>query len=300
MAAPEPALVVGGEGLIGRALAAHLRAAGTPVFTTTRRPGTLLAGQLFLDLAADPRGWPLLPEVAVAYLCAGETALGRCRRDPVGTRLVNVEAQAALAASLSRRGVFLVYTSSNLVYDGAVPYRRAEEPVSPRTEYGRQKAELERRLLGGPGPAAVVRLTKVLSPEWALLREWAQALRRGEAIHPFSDMVLPPVPVALVAEALARVGERRAAGIVQVSGEEDLPYPELAYRLAERLGAAADLVQPMPAADSGLELESVPPYATLDTTRLREELGLTPPPVADTVAAVLAEVAAAAPPEARP
>jgi hypothetical protein len=39
------------------------------------------------------------------------------------------------------------------------------------------------------------------------------------------------------------------------------------------------LVQPVSAAESGLVLEHWPVHSTLDTTRLRHELGLTPPAV---------------------
>ena len=286
-------LVVGGDGLLGRAVVERLRAQGSPVLATTRRPGPLAEGRLFLDLT-DLSPWSPPPDVAVAYLCAAATSLHRCRQDPAGTWQINVEAQWALAEGLLQRGAFVVYTSSNLVFDGSAPFRRAQDPVCPLTEYGRQKAEMERRLLASGPRAAVVRLTKVIDPGWSLLREWAAALRRREAIHPFTDMVLPPVPVGFVADALCRVGERRAAGIVQISGPQDVPYPQMARRLAELMRVDPALVQPLPSAESGLVLEAAPRYATLDTTRLREELGLEPPPVGETLDAVLAAVAASA------
>ena len=291
MSAPGVSLVVGGDGQIGRALVGRLAASGARLIATTRREGTRGEGRIFLDLAGEVSRWSPPEDVTVAYLCAAAATLHQCREDPAGTRRLNVEALWTVAKALLRRDAFVVFTSTNLVYDGTIPFRRAEEPVSPVTEYGRQKAEMERRLLAWTGPTAVVRLTKVLGPDWPLLRGWAQALRQGEVIRPFSDMVLPPVSVGFVAEVLLRVGEGRVAGIVQVSGGEDVPYEQLARRLAAHLGADAGLVQPIPSSASRLALEAAPRYSALDTSRLREELDLEPPDVWETIDEVLSKVA---------
>src|SRR5690242_1400182 len=80
-------LVVGADGEIGRALAAHLAAAGAAVAgTTRRRPGAARAGRQFLDLAADPEDWQPLPAVDAAVICAAVARVADCERDPDGAR----------------------------------------------------------------------------------------------------------------------------------------------------------------------------------------------------------------------
>ncbi len=69
----------------------------------------------------------------------------------------------------------------------------------------------------------------------------------------------------------------RTEGIVQVSAAEDITYAAAARIVANRLGAAENLVQPVAVAESGIAIEYVPRYTTLDTTRLRTEFGLKPP-----------------------
>lgn len=274
---PNPWLIVGADGAIGAEL---LRRSPAGTVGTSRRAAR--DSVLSLDLAADPALWCLPDRVGVGFLCAAVTSVDRCRLFPAETRRVNVERTRALAGTLRERGAHVVFLSTNQVYDGTRPLRHPDDPTCPRTEYGRHKAEVECELLAAGG-ATVVRFTKVAAPGMGVLRGWADALRRNEPVDPFRDMVMSPVPLGFVAEVLVRVGERTPSGTVQVSGECDVSYAEVAKRLAARLGASAALVRPASFADRGLPPEMAPPHTTLDTTRLTAELGLTPPPVWETI-----------------
>src|SRR5689334_1013461 len=90
-------LVVGADGEIGRALAVHLAAAGAAVIGTTRRAGAAAQhGRMFLDLAADPAGWPAFPAADAAVICAAVARVADCERDPDAARRVNVDGPLAL------------------------------------------------------------------------------------------------------------------------------------------------------------------------------------------------------------
>lgn len=266
-------LVVGADGGIGRPLLAALRAAGRPAVGTSRR-GSDTA--LSLDLARSD-SWQLPVGVAVAYLCAAVTSIETCRRDPAGTRRINVDATLALAGHLQDRGSHVVFLSTNQVFDGTVPLRGEDEPTCPLTEYGRQKAEVEAALLAAGG-ATVVRLTKVVPPDWPLLRNWSEALSRGEPVGAFRDMVLAPIPTAFAVDVLVRVGAARPGGVVHVSADADLSYADFARQIA----ADSSLVHEISFADRGLPPEAAPRHTALRTTRLSKLFGLTAPP-ADSV-----------------
>jgi dTDP-4-dehydrorhamnose reductase len=116
-----------------------------------------------------------------------------------------------------------------------------------------------------------------------LLKEWQRALNNGEVIHPFKDMVISPVPLNFVVTGLKRIIELRLPGIVQISGEKDITYADAAYYVADKIGARKHLVQPVNSLEAGIPAESAPSHTTLDTSRLRAELGLDPPDVWTTI-----------------
>jgi dTDP-4-dehydrorhamnose reductase len=272
-------LVIGADGTIGRALVDRLARAGRPVLGTTRRRDASGPDRLHLDLASDVSSWQPPAGVSAAFLCAAVTSLERCRSDPVGTERVNVEHTIVVARKLVEAGAFVVFLSTNLVFDGTVPARAAHDPVCPRTCYGAQKARAEAKLLALAERVAVVRLTKVVAPDLPLLGGWVRSLKSRHVIHPFSDLVMAPVPLAFVVEVLDRLALVRLGGLLQVSADRDVTYAEAAHHFARRLGADPELVQPVTSAEAGVRLEAVPAHTTLDTTRLCEELRLRPPTV---------------------
>jgi dTDP-4-dehydrorhamnose reductase len=272
-------LIVGADSSIGRALAARLISAGKRVIETTRRHDTLCETRIFIDLTKEIENWLPPAKIDVAYLCAAVTSTEQCRQDPVHSAEVNVRNTLSLARNLISRGTFVVFLSTNQVYDGSIPWRKADDKVCPKTEYGRQKAEAEKQLLALGNLVSIVRFTKILSSNMPLFQGWIQRLRNHQEIHPFLDMVMAPVPLFFAVEVLSRLGELRLPGIVQVSGEKDISYDQVAYYLARQIDANLDLVKPRNSKEVGLQAEFVPLYTTLDTTQLRIQLGLDPPKV---------------------
>jgi dTDP-4-dehydrorhamnose reductase len=280
-------LVVGADGFIGRALADHLAGAGEPVLATTRRRDTVSESRIFLDLAHDVSDWCPPCPVSVAYLCAAVSSLDVCRRERAQSTMVNVHSTVALARTLVTRGAFVIFPSTNLVFDSSSPFHKADDPVSPCTEYGRQKAQAERQLLALGQVIAVVRFTKILGPNMPLFTQWIQTLQNHGVIHPFTDLGLSPISLAFAVQVLHSIAEQRLPGIFQVSGASDITYVQVAHHLAQRLGVSPDLVQPVKPEEAGLQLEVIRPYSTLDTTRLRTEFGMQPPPAWLTIDSLL-------------
>ena len=280
-------LVVGSDSLIGGALINELARVEQRVLGTTRRRSTVRSDRLFLDLGQNSESWQLPSRVSVAVICAGVTKIEDCGRDPAVTSRINVESVIRLTNKLATSDTFIIYLSTNQVFDGSIPNRLGDDAPSPQTEYGRQKAEVERHLETFAGRVSIVRLTKVLGTNESLLNGWLDALRKGEVIHPFKDMVMSPVPLSFVVTALGKIIETRSAGVVQISGEMDVTYADVAYHLARRVGASKELVQPISYVEAGLRLASAPPHTTLDTSRLQDGLGLKPPDVWATVDAAI-------------
>jgi dTDP-4-dehydrorhamnose reductase len=180
-------------------------------------------------------------------------------------------------------GAFVIYLSTNQVFDGSVPHRLPDDPLSPVTEYGRQKAEAERQIRQHGDSVAVVRFTKILEPSPLLFSAWVESLKNGESIQPFSDMVLSPIPLSCAVSVLRLVADQRLPGILQVSGESDVSYAEAARLAVKLVKADPSLVKPIKASESARFIEPLPKHTTLNTDRLKSTLGIIPPGVRWTI-----------------
>lgn len=270
-------LVVGGDGLIGRTLARRLDAEGRVVLATTRRRGCAGALRPHLELAQDPSDWTPPQPVSVAFLLAAAANQLSCCADPSASRRINVDHTVALARRLVSLGAFVVFTSTNLVFDGEQPRYPTCASPHPTSEYGRQKAEAEQALLALGPRVAVVRLTKVLAAEMPLIGRWVDQLKAGQPVEAFTDLICAPMPVEFVAEALARIGAQQQGGLFHLSGADEVSYADLARSLARRLGVDSALVKPTTSVAAGLTLQSLPRHSSLDAQDVAKAFALPPP-----------------------
>lgn len=278
-------LVLGADGNVGAAISRRYRAWGHPHLATTRRPAPSGDGRISFDLAKDLAGWRPPAGVKAAFICLGATKVDQCRRDPAASRRLNVEATFNLAQRLVESGIFVVYFSSNQVFDGTKAFRNSGDTPSPMTEYGKQKVEAEHRLRDLGSMCGILRMSKVLSGNEGFFTDWIQRLAQDQEISPFSDMFLAPTPISTVVTVAQMIAEFRLSGVFQVSGERDVTYAQAAAVLADVMGKPAGLVRPVSAVTSGYR-EHLPSHTTLSTERLRSELGILPPSVSSTLLSV--------------
>ena len=268
--------------MIGGALAKFLQASSERFILADLWEDEPEKGRIHLNLASDPSEWLLPDNIKTVYICAGISGLEKCRKDPTGSSLVNVEGTLRLAEVMINKGAFVVFLSSSQVFDGTIAKAPAPHLQNPKNEYGRQKAAVEKYLSQWPKQAAIVRLTKVVGPD-SIFSEWAQSLRKGQTIRPLTDMVVSPVPLMTVVSILRLIGDQQFGGIWQISGERDITYSEAADLIVGALGVNANLIRPFTTVEAGLNLEINPANTTMNTKRLRQELGLVPPPTYCTV-----------------
>ena len=282
-------LLVGGDSEIGRAAAAHLRQRGH-VLTTTRRPGNVGENRIALDLADDLADWEPPPGVTAACILAAVARLADCAADPAGSARVNVTGTLALAERLLARDIYVLFLSTNQVFDGTTPHVPADAPTCPVSEYGKQKARTEAALrahIERGAPAAILRLAKVVSRETALLRDWTAALAAGKPIRAFHDMTMAPAPVDTVTQAIETLMSERAAGVFQLTGPRDVAYAEVGLLLADRLQVDKSLLTSVSVASAGLPKGVAPRNTTLDSSALRERYGIVAPDAWDVLALFL-------------
>lgn len=229
--------MVGGDGLIAPALAAHLKADSWRVTCTSRREH-LPSGWLHFDLkdGVDTLPHAVVQQADVVFLCAAVTGFTSCANDPEGSRHINVTRSVELGRRFMQNGAHLVYLSSNAVFDGTQSMLDEFAPTNPVTEYGRQKTECEEALLAAAqelsGNCSVVRLTKVVDSAQPLYSGWVRSFKEQAPAKAATDLVLCPVTTAYVASGLGSIGACKLGGVYHLSGERDMTYHELASSMA--------------------------------------------------------------------
>ena len=270
-------LIVGGDSTIGSGLVAVLEAGGNPILSTTCFHSNVNDRCFFLDLSDDVKYWQMpSAQIKTAIICAAITSHEQCQLNPEHSWRVNVSGTVELASRLIDSGAFVIFLSSNAVFNGESSFVKHTDPVSPQTEYGRQKAEAEVQLLKLGDNVAIVRFSKVITSTMQLITGWIRNLKAGNKIHPFSDMVIAPVPIDFAVNILLKVAIKHISGIIQVSATQDITYADLARHIALKLGCKEELVQPISFRDVGFSYASG--TTTLDSSRLLE-LGLRLPDV---------------------
>jgi dTDP-4-dehydrorhamnose reductase len=265
-------LIVGADSEIGAAAFRRLAGAGAAVAGTTRRTGSIETDRHLLDLARPLGNWQAPDGTAAACVCAAIPRLAACAADPIGSAHVNVGQSLALIERLIERDIYVLFLSTNQIFDGKTAHVAPEMPPAPISEYGHQKVLVETALLshlGRGAPIGILRLARVISPGAALLRGWVETLTARRPIRAFADMMMAPVPTDLVAASIERMMQARASGIYQLSGPRDVSYAEIGNHIAGMVGAAPELVEPVPAASAGLPAGSTPPHTTMESSLLR-------------------------------
>jgi dTDP-4-dehydrorhamnose reductase len=283
-------LLIGGDSEIAGSTAAYMEQRGFGAVPTTRRADRIDTGRVFLDLAHPLAGWGPPPGIGAACIFAAVARLADCHNDPAGSSLINVTRAIELTERLTACGIYILYLSTNQVFDGSRPQMRAGEPMHPISAYGRQKARAETRLqamMRHGAPVGILRLSKIVFPGMPLLRRWEAELAARRPVDAFADMVLAPVPAGTAAAAISALLTNRAAGIWQLTGPRDVSYAETAAYVAARAGADPGLVRAVPAASAGMPEGSTPPHTTLDSSALRDRFDIAAPDPWLTISQVL-------------
>ncbi|MFW7266465.1 dTDP-4-dehydrorhamnose reductase [Gluconacetobacter sp. Hr-1-5] len=290
-----PILVVGRSGQLATALAragrSDIHCLGRPDIDFDR-PETLAAAFAALS--------PALVVNAAAW-----TAVDAAESDPEGAARANRDGPALLARLCAERGIPLIHVSTDYVFDGTkgAPYVETDL-ISPRTVYGRSKAEGERAILAAHDRAIILRTAWVYSPHGRnFVRTMLNAGAKNPVLRVVGDQHGNPTSADDLADAILAIIDRIGregwhddyAGLFHAVGSGETTWHGLAVAA---LRNAAKAGQPMPEvlaiATADWPTPAVRPRdSRLDCTRLHDVFGIRLPDWRDGVARSVARLMAA-------
>jgi len=231
-------VVTGSQGQLGRALVARLEEAGEGVVALGHGAldiGDADAVKRFFDAQEAP------PEVVAN--AAAYTHVDRCESHGEEARRVNGLAPGILAEACRSTGSRFIHVSTDYVFpgDASRPYRE-DDPVAPRSAYGRTKLEGEERVRAADDSALVVRTSWVFGHGRNFLGailDQARLRRRGEVEGPLrvvDDQRGRPTYAVDLAEALVQLAGRGARGLYHVANRDEASWWDLARACLDASG----------------------------------------------------------------
>ncbi len=192
-------------------------------------------------------------------------------RDPHRAEAVNVDATRQIADWSARNNRRLVFTSTDLVFDGNRGMYREDDPAEPVLAYGRTKRRAEGVVTALP-LGLVARLSLLYGPKRgdrdSFFDRSIASIRTGVPQSFFADEFRTPLDYPTAARALVLLAaDPRATGLLHLGGPERMSRHDLMRRAAIALGLDPSLVVANLRSDA-LMAEPRPADVSLDTTRL--------------------------------
>jgi dTDP-4-dehydrorhamnose reductase len=212
-----------------------------------------------------------------------------CQQQPELSHRINVVASQALAQICAAAKIPLVFTSTDLVFNGTqAPYLETD-PVAPINIYGEQKVAAERAMLATCDRAVICRMPLMFgnAPPTAtsFIQPWLTALSAGQSLQLFVDEFRTPVSATTAAKGLL-LALTATPGIMHLGGSERISRYEFGLLMADVFGFDRSLLSPI----SQKDLEMAAPRAadvSLDSTKAIK-LGYALPSLRAELSAILA------------
>ncbi|HSK28016.1 MAG TPA: dTDP-4-dehydrorhamnose reductase [Jiangellales bacterium] len=239
-APPGPWLVTGAGGMLGRDVVAAARRAGVEVTAAARAD---------LDVTDPATVRAAVAGHAVVVNCAAWTAVDDAEAHEAEAAAVNAEGPRLLAEACAASGARLVQVSTDYVFagDGAPRPYAEDDPVAPRSAYGRGKAAGEAAVRAAlPDRSYVLRTAWLYGEEGpSFVRTVLRLAAEREVLDVVDDQHGQPTWSRDVARRLVEVVTRGApAGTYHATAAGETTWYGLAREVLRLAGDDPDRVRP--------------------------------------------------------
>lgn len=221
-----------------------ISAMATLFFGTTRRKSEVKNNIYYLDIFNPQYDLEQFPKFSVVFICAYVSSMSECN-DNTQSEIVNVQGILDIAKFFLNKGAFVIFLSSNAVFNKNQNYALEADFPDPITIYGKQKHAVENQLIKMTakdciGKLAIVRMTKILTHELPLFKKWGDAIGTIGGIQAFEDLKIAPISLEFAVDCLKKISKLDGGGIFHLSGDAEISYLEIGKRFCEILGGLSD------------------------------------------------------------
>ncbi len=232
-------LLIGGKSSLAKSLKELLNKKKIS-FTETQKERN---SKLYLDLS-DINSFDNIPaSTKKAILFAGITNIKNCEKNKSLAYKINYENSKILINKLNNLGVSCLFISSSSVFSNKT-FKNGETDIKdPDTYYGILKAKLEDKIID-QNLNTILRLTKVIMPDMALLSNWIKDLKNNKQISAYKDLYLSPISNISFNAMIYKWISLGFSGVLHLSSDQQISYFEFIKFIANNLGLNISLINP--------------------------------------------------------
>jgi dTDP-4-dehydrorhamnose reductase len=242
-------LVTGSAGLVGRQVIKDLLQSYTQVYScyNNSKPEDGIATPLDLtDRDSITKVMDSTRPDVIIHLAA-MTNVDLCETQKDLATKINSKSTAVMAEQAKKLGAFLVYVSTDYVFDGENGLKKETDTPNPIDNYGKSKLEGEKAV-------------QEIATKWCIARTStpygihpkkksfpifiAENLKAKIPLDIITDQYTSPAYVPNLSRMLIEISSRKIQGILHVSGATRISRFDMAEIVAEKLGLDKKLLRP--------------------------------------------------------
>lgn len=276
---PPKILIIGGSGLVGRALLEKSGDFGKVYAAYYSTPINVEGvGTFPLDVRDANRVDALFKEIQpdTVLNAAAKRNTSYCEKNPDEAYKVNVGGTKNIVKACKNIKAKLVFISSDLVFDGTKGKYREEDKVNPLNTYGKQKVTAEKTIKDNLDNWLIIRASHIYGwlPGGDNFVSWVmENLESGRDIEVSYDEFVTPIHVRNFVDILIGLLGKNKKGIYHVGEGECLSKYEFAKSIRETLQFNEAIIKPV--SSEALNRNVVRPKNNcLDLSKINNELNL--------------------------
>ena len=240
-------LVTGSAGLVGRQVVKDL-SNSHQVFSCYNESKPEYGDSVKMDLKNHEMISSVLtekkPEIVIHL--GAMTGVDLCEKERTSASEINTKATEIIAKECSKLNSFLVYVSTDYVFDGNLGMYKEDNVTNPLGFYGESKLEGEKVVQNFSTNWCIARTstpfglhpTKKSFPMWVI-----ENLQKQKQIDILIDQFTSPTYIPNLSRMLIEISERRITGVIHAAGASKISRYQMASMVSDKLNLDGTLLK---------------------------------------------------------
>ena len=240
-------LVTGSAGLVGQQVVKDL-SKSHQVFSCYNESKPEYGNSVKMDLKNREMISSILTEKKpdIVIHLGAMTGVDLCEKEKTSASEINTKATEIIAKECSKLNSFLVYVSTDYVFDGNLGMYKEDDVTNPLGFYGKSKLEGEKVVQNFSTNWCIARTstpfglhpTKKSFPMWVI-----ENLQKQKQIDVLIDQFTSPTYIPNLSRMLIEISERHITGIVHAAGASKISRYQMASMISDKLNLDSTLLK---------------------------------------------------------